>query len=497
MKIFKNNIYKALMLLSVIVLFGCDEGFDEININPNAPTVETVQADNLFLAALVSAANETMDETLLIISDLRGFAFPSGIAAYENGTSQKWSGMYDRITDINTVLGLTTPGGRQENTLNNAVARILRVLYYQRMVDLFGAIPYTEGAKGLEFPNPSYDSEAFIYKDLVNELDQAITQLNAVSGGAFSNVDFIYDGSTANWIKFANALKLRIGMRMRFVDPAVATPVITNALSSSLIGSNSESATFKYPGSEDSDSNPLHGTTRPTNRFVSELLLKELRDSNDPRKFIYATVAGNNNDIYQGQVNGLNVNFDDGAQSVRGTLFWQNRDLPAYILTYSEVCFLRAEAALAGIGGGDANAEFRKGIRANLEQWGVSETDIATFLTTSTATLSGSDEEKLEQIAIQKWIALFTNGHEAYAEMRRTGYPAIAQRTATAEIDRVDPNGNTATITVGYRLGITEGVFPTKVEYPSNELNLNTEHYNTAVSAYGDGLLDNVWWDVR
>ena len=496
MKILKNNISKALVLFSALVISGCDDGFDEINIDPNTPTVDTVLAENLFLGALADAADETTDDTLLIISDLFGFAFPSGVAAYENGTSGKWGEFYRGITNINTVLELTSPEGRQANILNNGIARILRVVYYQRLTDLFGAIPYTEGGNGLDFPKPKYDSEEVVYKGLVNELDTAISQLNSASGAAFSNVDFIYFGDTDSWIKYANALKLRMGMRMRFVDASAAGSIITQAMGNSLIGSNSESATFKYPGSENSNSSDLFSTNRP-GRFVSELLLKELRDTNDPRKSIYASAAGNNGDIYQGQVNGLNVNFDDGAQSVRGPFFWQNRGLPAYMFTYSEICFLKAEAALAGIAGGDANAEFRKGIRANMEQWGTAEGDITTFLATPTATLVGSEEEKLEQIAIQKWIALYANGHEAYAEMRRTGYPAIAQRTATANIDRVAPNGVTSSIEVGYRLGITEGQFPTKVEYPSNELNLNTDNYNTAVSTYGDGLLDKVWWDVR
>ncbi|MDO5977431.1 SusD/RagB family nutrient-binding outer membrane lipoprotein [Flavivirga spongiicola] len=498
MKTFIINMSKIGILLCFIFLSSCDKGFDEINIDPDETTAETAPASNIFLRVIEDIADETYDEDLAVIADLVGFVFGDGIALYEKGSAGKWGSFYGELKNVNQILTLTAPDGREANSINHGVARILRVIYYQRLVDLFGAIPYTEGAQGLQFPKPKYDSEETIYKDLVKELDAAIAEINTGTGLVFNaEVDLVYGGNAANWALFANSLKLRIGMRMRFVDQAAASTIITNALSGSLINSNEASWAFKYPGTEANNSSDLFSINKPTSRFVSELLLKELRDTNDPRKFVYADPTGNSNDLYQGQVNGLNINFGDATQSIRGSYIWQNRAFPSYLMTHAEVNFLKAEAALANIGGGDANTAFRAGIRASMEQWDVAEADIVTFLATPTATLTGTDEEKLEQIAIQKWIALYTNGHEAYAEMRRTGYPAIAQRVATTDIDRFDADGNLTTVSVGYRLGITEGVFPRRVEYPNNEKELNPDNFNAAVSAYGDGLLDRVWWDVR
>jgi hypothetical protein len=365
------------------------------------------------------------------------------------------------------------------------------------MVDLFGAIPYFEGGQGLKFPQPKYDSEEVIYKDLIKELDAAIVTINSGSSGVYGpGVDLVYSGNASKWVVFANSLKLRIGMRMRFVDAVTAKNIITESLAATLMSSNEDSWSFKYPGSESSNSSGLFSTSSP-NRFVSELLLKKLRESSDPRRLAYADPAGLSNTIYQGQVNGLNVNFDDGAQSTRSEKIWKDRTFPAYLMTYSEVSFLKAEAALASIGSGNANIEYRKGIRASMEQWGIAEADINTFLATPEATLSGNEEKQLEQISIQKWISLYTNGHEAYAEMRRTGYPTIAQRNPSGTIQRLDAQGNLQTIDVGYRLGTTEGIFPTRVEYPTSEKELNPTNYTAAVNAYGNGLLDKVWWDVR
>ena len=497
MKKIIKNISKIGLLLCFVFLHNCDKDFDEININPNEVTADTAPANNIFLGIIEDIAEETNDEDLAVISDLVGFVFGSGIAAYDEGTASKWE-FYKKIKDVNQLLVLTAPNGREANSVNHGVARILRVIYYQRLVDLFGAVPYTEGAQGLEFPKPKYDSEETIYKDLVKELDAAMAEINSGSGSVYDvELDFVYGGNAANWALFANSLKLRIGMRMRFVDGATAKTVVSEALSTGLINSNATSWAFKYPGTEANNSSILFSINKPTSRFVSELLLKSLRDTNDPRISKYADPTGNSNNFYQGQVNGLNINFGDNSQSIRSASIWQNREFPAYLLTYAEVNFLKAEAALASFGGGDANTAFRAGIRASMEQWSVSEADITAFLATPAATLTGSDEEKLEQIAIQKWISLYTNGHEAYAEMRRTGYPAIAQRTATGDIERLNADGNTETVTVGYTIGITQGVFPRRSEYPSNERDVNTANFNAAVSAHGDGLLDRIWWDVR
>jgi len=496
-KSIKRSIGKVLLVLSVIVFTSCEKDFDEINTDPNTPSAEVIPVDNMFLGLLTNIASETNNETMAIISDLFGFAFPSGIAAYEVGTASKW-GMYSSIKNVNQLIELTGESGNSSNVVNNGVAKILRVIYYQRLVDLFGAIPYFEGGQGLKFPQPKYDSEEVIYKDLVKELDAAVATINSGSSGVYGpGVDLVYSGNSSKWVVFANSLKLRIGMRMRFVDPVTASKVITESLSATLMSSNEDSWNFKYPGSEASNSSGFFSTTSPSNRFVSELMFKKLRESSDPRKFAYADPAGLNKTIYQGQVNGLNVNFDDGAQSTRSAKMWQDRTFPAYLMTYSEVNFLKAEAALASIGSGNANVEYRKGIRASMEQWGVAEADITTYLATPEATLSGNEENQLKQIAIQKWISLYTNGHEAYAEMRRTGYPAIAQRSASGTIQRLDAQGNLQTIEVGYRLGTTEGIFPRRVEYPTSEKELNPTNYTAAVNTYGNGLLDKVWWDVR
>ncbi|MBI9063351.1 MAG: SusD/RagB family nutrient-binding outer membrane lipoprotein [Marinilabiliaceae bacterium] len=498
----KRTISAVGLILYIFLLSGCDKGFDEVNTNPNVPTAEAIPVDNLFLGILTDVADETNDETMLIISDLFGFAFPSGVAAYEVGTADKWDDLYVGIKNINELLKITAEDGREPHAINHSVARILRVIYYQRLVDLFGAIPYTEGGQGLLYPQPKYDSAETVYKAMVEELSIAYNTIKDNTGGAFSpGVDLVYGSDARQWAKFANSLKFRLGMRMRFVDEALAKKIIAECLGADLMSSNADSWAFVYTGTEGSNSNDLFSTNRP-NRFVSELLMSQMRECVDPRIAAYGDPAGVKGDFYQGQVNGLNMNFDDGAQSTYSVQIWSNRSFPAYLMTYAELCFLKAEAAL--INDGDANVEYQKGIRASMEQWGVSSASTEAYMATDEAKLvkvegesiQQQEERHLKKIAYQKWIALYTNGHEAYAEMRRTGYPHIEQRVEEKDIQRIDPQGNLVTVTVGYRLGITEGVFPRRVEYPNSERNLNPDNLNEVIEKYGDGLLDKIWWDV-
>ena len=492
-----KNIARILFMLLVVIVCSCDNNFDDINTNPNQATSDNIPVNNLFLRLLRNTTNETLNETFLLLGEHRGFAFPNGIAAYQEGTASRWDGFYEEIKNANQLIKLTAPEAELASANNNAVAKILKVILFQRLVDMFGAVPYFEGGNGLEFPQPTYDSEEVIYNDLVKELDQAIATLNSNTEAVFSaDVDYVYGGVPSKWAVFANSLKLRIGMRMRFVSPEKAKTIITQSLAMPLMSVASDSWEFTYPGTETNNQSPLYVETSP-NVFLSEFLLTQLRNTNDPRTFAFAEPAGVDKNIYQGQVNGLNINFDDGAQSTRSSVIYQDKTFGVHLMALTEVQFLKAEAALANIGGGNANELFRNGIKVNMERWNVPTEDMTTFLASPEATLVGTEEEMLKQIIIQKWIGLYYNGHEAYAEMRRTGYPFIEQRSPSGEIDRVTPLGDVQTISVGYRLGITNGVFPSRVEYPKSEKELNPENYNAAVSTYGNGLLDTVWWDVR
>ena len=216
---------------------------------------------------------------------------------------------------------------------------------------------------------------------------------------------------------------------------------------------------------------------------MSELFVETLKSNNDPRLPIFA--KPNKDGEYVGIPNGLSdaylTKWDwDNVSAPADILV--GKAAPIYQMAAAEVWFLRAEAALFDLSDGDPNQLYQTGIRKSFEQWGVADKDVeAYFANVDATTLSGSQEEKLEQISKQLWISFMSNPVEAWSNMRRTGYPRIAKRTAPE-----------------FTLGVTNGVLPSRLKYPSSEVNINHTNYLKALEEQGsDEILTPLWWDVR
>jgi hypothetical protein len=160
------------------------------------------------------------------------------------------------------------------------------------------------------------------------------------------------------------------------------------------------------------------------------------------------------------------------------------KDQPLYLMTASEIWFLRAEAALFGLVSGDANQLYQQGITMAMLQWDIPLTDIAEYLSNSTqGALSGTTEEQFEQISEQMWLAYVPNYSQAWINIRRTGYPVIDQRTGS-DVSQ----------------GVTNGYMPSRMLYSySKELSVNGKNLQEAIDRLpgGDKMDSRVWWDVR
>ncbi|MBL7736765.1 MAG: SusD/RagB family nutrient-binding outer membrane lipoprotein, partial [Chitinophagaceae bacterium] len=148
------------------------------------------------------------------------------------------------------------------------------------------------------------------------------------------------------------------------------------------------------------------------------------------------------------------------------------------VMNAAEVFFLRAEAALAGISSEDAQDLFASGIQAAMSQYGVANTDISDYLASPAGILAGTEEQQLEQIIVQKWLGIYYNTFEAWAEFRRTGYPRIW---------------------TGSVLGDTEGNIPRRLTYPVAEILRNGDNVAIAIGklSKGNTLMSRVWWDQK
>jgi hypothetical protein len=196
------------------------------------------------------------------------------------------------------------------------------------------------------------------------------------------------------------------------------------------------------------------------------------------------------NKVYAGFVAGINGDFKNGNghynTSLGGTygnfkvskyskLFQENAHplLQAQIMDKEEVQFILAEAAVKGYITGNADTYYRTGIQYSMKRWGVDQAEIDTYLAQPSVALPADNAGKLERIATQKWIALFTNATETYLELRRTQMPDIFN------------NGN-----------LESYQFPIRFRYPSNEPGQNKDAYDqgvTGLSPAVDDQYSKIW----
>ncbi|MDB5242683.1 MAG: SusD/RagB family nutrient-binding outer rane lipoprotein, partial [Spirosoma sp.] len=154
-------------------------------------------------------------------------------------------------------------------------------------------------------------------------------------------------------------------------------------------------------------------------------------------------------------------------------------DAPEFHITYAQVQLLLAEAAVRGWVSGTAADYFTKGVRANLEQMAqygapIAETAIKAYLDAHPFDSS----KALEQINTQYWVASFLDGTEAFANFRRSGFPALTKNP--------------------YPGSEVKGDFIRRMPYPDSEIVINSAKLNEAIARQGPNTLDTrVWWDKK
>lgn len=493
-------------------LTACDsDKLISVNDNPNAPATASSQA--LFTNATVS-----------LMSRLRGSGFEHGISGVWDqhyaetqyaetdinnprnaNVEAHWNGFYvGPFQDYNQILQQSTA---TVNIIGPTL--VMRAFLVESMTDLWGDIPFTEAGKGSAGFTPKYDAQSVIYDSLFASLTKAASIIKASSDPSsplfvrFGGTDPVYGSSgesetveAAQWIKLANSIHARAALRISQADAAKSKAELVKALTGdNVLKSNADNALMTWPGG--TVSNPLClnwldsecGGTRDDQR-LSERFIDTLKVTNDPRLFQYADPTGASfkavptacDLTYKGMPNGhisMNVpnpcnpgkNFG-GSNYSRPALKIRLHDSPSYIMTYSELLFIKAEAAERGWIAGTAATFYADAIRASMEQWEVPSPDIDAYLAQASVAYKGG-AAGLNQIAYEKWVALFNLETEAYAEYRRLNYPVL----------KPGPSALTTTI-------------PGRVPYPDIENSLNQANLAAAKAAQGaTDVTGKVWWD--
>ena len=470
---------------------SCEKMLEDARIDPD--TVATVDDKGLFATATRELFLQTTDISVIRFAGMYGHYFVSGsdfrkADLYLDGFNDRYEEIYEKsygdvIRYTEETLYLTSTGDTK-NEVRHAMADVISVIGFARITDGFGDIPYTEGGKGKIDENilPKYDSQESIYHDLVKRLGESIDVLKSANpDDAYDEADFIYGNDMDKWVRFANSMRLRLAMRMRFADEAFSRETVTKCLAEPLMETVEHDAWMI--DTEDPGNEWYYARVSSPRVKLSELFINTLKDNNDPRLPIFASIDKDGG--YSGQLNGIDDAYFAGSgfydRSDMG-LALSSQDSKHYLMTASETWFLLAEVALAYDGDDTkANEYYRKGIITSLNQWSVSTLDTNDFMNSPIASLSGDKAHMEEQIGDQLWIALTPNYYEGWAHVRRTGFPKAASAQRTKAI---------------LSKGVTNGYIPNRFKYSSFEISNNGENVQIAIDRQGPNKIDTpIWWD--
>lgn len=485
----KKYIY---ILASVaVVTAACTKNLSDLNVDPKNPATAPSYAfftnAQRTLSNTLTSSNVNLNIFRLIVQHWQETQYPEE-SQYDLGTREindaVWSALYrDVIRDLreakalipNDVLesDLITPDvPRQQNQI--AIAEIMEIYAWFYLVTTYGDIPYTQ-ALDIENPFPEYDDAATIYLDLLDRLDVAIDDLDPAVA-SFGGADLLYGGDVGQWQKFANSLKLKMGMLIADVNNSRAQQAAEEAAAAGVFESNADNAELNYTNAPP-NTNPIWVDLVQSGRddFVAaSTLIDALEDMNDPRidNFFTEDQAGRDNPVtsYSGAEPGVQsayVQYSHVHPDITAPEF------PGLLLDYAEVELYLAEAAQRGYNvGGTALGHYNAGVTASILYWGGTALEATTYLLQPGVAYNPANWRM--SIGMQLWIAYFNRGWDAWISWRKYDYPQLEPATdALSDI-------------------------PLRYPYPVNEQNVNTAHYEAAAAAIGgDDVTTRLWWDTN
>lgn len=396
-----------------------------------------------------------------------------------------------------------------------AITKILKVEVMHRVTDIYGPIIYTEFGNAKMGNKP--DAQDIVYMKFFDDLEEAINLLkgylkenNNKNISYFSKFDLLLDGRYDAWIKFANSLRMRLAVRVSVADAERGKQEFSQALNDEY-GVLETTEELVCVSTEKGYINPLGTISTVWNEaYMNASMESILNGYEDPRMEMYFEPCSHNV-IY----NGIEFKIKGEYHGIRqGTCFAHTlyashsavkikKNTNAILMTSAEIWFLRAEAALRGWSDENAGMCYEQGVRTSFGQWNVKGAD--DYLKSEKVGQDYIDiydssnnmkarcrvspcwneqdprEIKLEKIITQKWIALYPEGCEAWAEQRRTGYPPLFPVKVNNS-----PGGCIETETMIRRLN-----------FPGSVKSLDAQLYQELITLFGkpDNAGERLWWD--
>jgi hypothetical protein len=491
----------------VLAALACNtKNITDINTDPNNPV--DAPAGALFTNAAITAAHwvgngRDLRATEFVAQHLAEVQYPDedrySRLQGPSTTSYFDNAYFQELQDLRKVI---QKGQSETNPAIWGPATVLQIWTFENLTDIWGDIPYAQ-ALGADSTGgtltPVYDKQQDIYTSFFSRLADAVAAMEATDSTGLGSADPLYGGDVKKWVKFANSLRARLAMHVVNVDPGTANTQLTAALSDpgGVFASNDDNAKIVWPGDGVYD-NPWADNfkTRDDHR-MSNTLMNLMVPYGDPRVPIYAqpvldsTIYPNG---FGGMPNGLNADtagtwfnvasrpglvFYPGATSYGPFGDGSGLRWPSFIMTYAEVMFIKAEAAQRSMGGltpAEAATDYYAGIQASMDQWGVTdEAAVTAFEAKSGIAYTPGIPAGLDQIAIQKYVAFYSDGTQAWVDWRRTCEPVTLHAGPNAIVDFI----------------------PRRFEYSQTEYSVNGANVNAALAQMGgqDDFATRMWWD--
>jgi hypothetical protein len=454
--------FKIIVIIILSLSAGsCSKSYLDVNNDPN--TVSDVPARLLLPNTTVSMAfansNELGKAAALLMQYNANTNLGSVAGAYDiwniGGFDGQWTSEIYNGTLNN--LGIIIQKTQGTSPAYSGIAKLEFAYTMSMTTDLWGDVPYSQAAQGLDangllkFPQPRFDAQMDIYlgnsakgiTSLFNLVRQGLAEIASPSVLKPSGDDMVYGGNLSKWTRFGNSLLLKFALQVSNVAPDTTKSVINSVLAGApFIDDINGTLDFNVPFNP---ANPnayylqdiggsIPNTQMLSNRFLA--LERSLNDSLRLSKFYTKPAA-----TFVGADNGSPFTPPlQATRSVYGTYVLgptRSGEAPVRLITAFRNYFILAEAALRFGTTGDPNTYYQNGIRASMLSTGLTAADVNAYFAANPTivTLSGTTDQKLQQIITQKYIASVGNAIESYNDYRRTGYPVLAPPLTTGGDD--------------------------------------------------------------
>lgn len=505
-----KNLRYISILFFILFFVSCDK-FEEINTNPDTTTKVTpgMLATQVLTDTYRFYKPNSSDFVIGNLFNKHIVAMLADVSPSQYYYSLNPYGSFDNylnLTDLNDMIQFSE--GLQYEPSYKGLKLFLKAWYgFKNTIDM-GDVPYSEAGLANEgITKPKYDKQVDVFAEILSDLKEA--EAYFAEGFGFDG-DIMYNGDAAKWRKLCNLLQLKIiqtiSKKATSVQKARFAEIVNEGI---LMESNADDLKLVYTTSSSSQHPMINGEIKRLYTAISKLAVDALKNFNDRRLFYFAEPAqvlidqGMKEDDYDAYLGApsslspstLELNGLNGEYSLINKRYVDFKDgEPMLYLTYSEQCFILAEAVEEGWISGNAKTYYENGVKSILSYYmnlphtsgyvhnmAIDQTYIDNYFTSNAAyAIGGTKTDRLHQIWMQRWLLDFFQGNGGnYAQFLRNGYPIYPLDPLTSK----NPDDPTQ--------------YPKRWKYPASELNTNPENYKKALDEqYGgyDGINQVPWW---